>query len=186
LSEKLAALSVHQIEEESLRLVTLLQTWAPPRGFEMVLATLPLAGEADLTPFLTWWLKAGRRAAFARTGPQRSMEFREVFDLSGPWETKPFGMKEPPASAPVWEPGLPTLALVPGLAFTAAPGRGAFRLGRGAGYYDRWLAQFGKAVFALGVGLSVQSVERVPLEPHDWPLDGWIDPQGFHGEESEQ
>ena len=51
----------------------------------------------------------------------------------------------------------------------------------GAGYYDRWLAGFGQSVFSLGVGFSVQTVESVPREPHDQTLDGWLDPEGFHG-----
>lgn len=109
------------------------------------------------------------------------MDFGQVTDFSGPWETKPYGMREPPASAPAWTPGRPTLLLVPGLAFAAAPGGGAWRLGRGAGYYDRWLARFGMDVFSLGVGLSVQTEDWVPLEPHDQRIDGWLVPGGFHG-----
>ena len=180
MARRIAELTVDQIAAESRHLVSFLQTWTQAEGFDVVLATLPLAGEPDLVPFLEWWLADGRRVALARTGSHRSMEFREVASLEGPWETKRYGMREPLATARLWEPGSKTLALVPGLAFAPAEG-GATRLGRGAGYYDRWLAQFGSALFSLGVGFSVQSVETLPIEPHDHRLDGWVDASGLKG-----
>jgi 5-formyltetrahydrofolate cyclo-ligase len=39
------------------------------------------------------------------------------------------------------------------------------RLGNGAGHYDRLLSQWPRP--AIGVALSVQLVDTVPLEPHD-------------------
>lgn len=177
IQEKLETLSDSQRQEESQRLASGLLDWIPSQHFEFVLATLPLEQEPDLNLFLTAWIEKGGRLALARTGSGRSMEFREVKSLSGPWETKPFGMREPPAAEPLWEPGPRTLALVPGLAFALAKGA-VHRLGHGAGYYDRWLAAFRGAVFSLGVGFSCQLVAEVPTEAHDQLLDGWAGPQG--------
>jgi len=167
-------------EEENSALVARLTDWARLTGWEWVLATLPFPDEPNLVPFLAFWLASGHRVALARTGPGRSLDFGEVESMEGPWLPKPFGMREPPREARSWTPGLPTLVCVPGLAFAPGPG-GASRLGRGAGYYDRWLATHSTEVFTLGVGWSVQSLDEVPLEPHDRPLDGWLDPRGFHG-----
>lgn len=177
--EALEALSDGLRQQESHSLVSRLLDWVPSQRFEFILATLPLEHEPDLNPFLTAWRETGGRLALARTGPGRSLEFREVKSLSEPWETKPFGMREPPASAPLWEPGPRTLALVPGLAFAEAPNRKIHRLGHGAGYYDRWLSKFGRSVFSLGIGFSCQLVTEVPTEDHDQVLDGWVGPQGF-------
>ncbi len=58
--------------------------------------------------------------------------------------------------------------IVPGVAFTQA---GA-RLGRGKGFYDRWLE--GRGVFKLGVCFSAQVVEAVPREGHDVRMDGVV------------
>jgi len=170
-----------EVRQESGHLVSLLQNWNASQHFEVVLATLPLGREPDLIPFLNWWLDSGRRVALARTGPGRSLGFHEVANLDGPWEIKPFGMREPPASAPLWNPGPKTLTLVPGIAFSSAPGGGAFRLGHGGGYYDRWLKIFGESVFSLGVGFSIQTVDILPVEAHDQTLDGWTDPTGIRG-----
>jgi len=53
------------------------------------------------------------------------------------------------------------LALIPGLAFTSQ----GLRLGRGGGYFDRFLVGFtGKSV---GVCFQEQVLEDIPMEPHD-------------------
>ena len=181
LLSRLGDLTPEQRQSETQTLLGHLVSWTQTRSFDAVLATLPLPGEPDLTPFLTQMLAAGVRVALARTGPGRSLGFRYVESLDGPWEPRPYGLREPGLSAPAWGPGPKTLVLVPGLGFAPAPGGGALRLGRGAGYYDRWLGSFGASVFALGIGLSVQSLDSLPTEDHDRRLDGWLDPQGFHG-----
>lgn len=59
------------------------------------------------------------------------------------------------------------LVLVPGLVFDRAGGR----IGFGAGFYDRFLAQTEAPRVALA--FSLQLVGRVPAEDHDQPMD-WI------------
>jgi 5-formyltetrahydrofolate cyclo-ligase len=68
----------------------------------------------------------------------------------------------------------PVLILVPGLAFD----RLGNRLGRGAGYYDRFLESFFASypekrdeITLAGVCHSFQIVERVPVAAHDIPVD---------------
>ncbi len=55
------------------------------------------------------------------------------------------------------------LIVVPGVAFTAA---GA-RLGRGRGYYDRYLSQPEMRAYTVGVCYAHQIVDALPSEPHD-------------------
>lgn len=78
---------------------------------------------------------------------------------------------------PVVEPGSMlaegAVALVPGLAFDADGGR----LGRGGGYYDRFLAGFrGRTV---GVCFACQIVDAVPREPHDVLVDAVLTEDGW-------
>lgn len=62
------------------------------------------------------------------------------------------------------------LALVPGIAFD----RFNQRLGRGKGYYDRFLAELPQ-VSAYGLGFLEQlSDEPLPISPHDIPLKGTL------------
>lgn len=57
------------------------------------------------------------------------------------------------------------LALIPGVAFT----KSGARLGRGGGYYDRFLPLISGAVL-WGVGFACQELESLPVEIHDVAL----------------
>ena len=58
------------------------------------------------------------------------------------------------------------LIVVPGMAFDSE----GHRLGRGRGYYDRFLAQHPQTP-TLGLCFDFQLVPEVPSEPHDRPID---------------
>ncbi len=64
------------------------------------------------------------------------------------------------------EPRVPDLVLVPGLAFDA----NGSRLGRGRGFYDRWLAAH-PTVVTVGVCFDFQIVPQIPMELHDRRMD---------------
>lgn len=59
----------------------------------------------------------------------------------------------------------PKIIIVPGLGFTSD---GA-RLGRGKGYYDRYLE--GAAVIKIGIGFEMQIEQDIPTDPHDVKMD---------------
>lgn len=56
--------------------------------------------------------------------------------------------------------------IVPGLAFD----RSNHRLGRGAGYYDRFLPELLADTATIGLAFDFQILERLPVEEHDVPL----------------
>ena len=60
------------------------------------------------------------------------------------------------------------VALIPGVAFDAQ----GHRLGRGTGYYDRFLRALGTVpLHTIGVCFEFQKVENVPIERHDVSVD---------------
>jgi 5-formyltetrahydrofolate cyclo-ligase len=63
------------------------------------------------------------------------------------------------------ELGLPDVLLIPGLAFTASKNR----LGRGKGFYDRYLSQF-KGI-KIGVCFSEQIFDEVPTDEFDQSMN---------------
>ena len=73
--------------------------------------------------------------------------------------------------------GEPDFLLVPLTAFD----RSGYRLGEGAGYYDRTLAglRARRPIRAVGVAFMVQEVERVPFDGHDQRLDGVLTEAGY-------
>src|SRR4026207_1762466 len=59
------------------------------------------------------------------------------------------------------------LVLVPGIAFT----RNGARMGRGFGFFDRFLAHRAASAVKIGIAFRFQIVESLPLESHDVELD---------------
>lgn len=76
-----------------------------------------------------------------------------------------FGIAEPGADACLCDPGQIDLIVVPGVSFTP----GGDRLGRGRGYYDKYLA--GLRICKIGVCYAHQLVDALPAEPHDVRMD---------------
>lgn len=119
-------------------------------------------GEPDLGPLVEELRTAGRTVALPVVGSEpgdRSMQFV-------PWPVGTelvegrFGIAVPPPAEPI-EPATLLVSLV-------AFDRHGNRMGRGAGYFDRYLAHSRATV--IGVGFEVQRCEVIPTEPHDVAL----------------
>ena len=77
-----------------------------------------------------------------------------------------FGINEPQSGVLVAACEIDAV-VVPGLAFTVD---GA-RMGRGKGFYDKYLSQSDFSALKIGVCYSEQLVPHIPTEPHDVPMD---------------
>lgn len=146
----------------------------------LVLAFLSMPAELDTGPAIDAALADGKRVAVPRIDGD-DIAFVELSTGWKAWPRDRWGIPTPPTGAaalPFAEIAVgPTLALIPGLAFDAAGGR----LGRGKGYYDRFLegvyaaAEAGARRFtALGLGYGAQLVDAVPRGPLDRLVDGLI------------
>src|SRR5262249_19575280 len=86
-----------------------------------------------------------------------------VGDLERELTHGPFGIKEPKDSLPPLGLDSIDMGLVPGVAFD----KRNHRLGRGAGYYDRFLCQFPTETAIVGLAFDFQLVDRLPPQDHD-------------------
>jgi len=139
-----------------------------------VLAWIPsFAGEVDLAGVIAEMLKT-KRVYLPRVVGAGVMEFIEI---DSEWalhqEKGEHGVLQPRAGYGEVLDGarIERLAvLVPGMAFDV---RGA-RLGRGGGFYDRFLERAKDVdMLKMGVCWSMQVVPQVPTDPHDVHVD-WI------------
>ena len=106
----------------------------------------------------------GKRVGLPRMLPERGMEVR-LFQSEVSMVQAPFGIWEPPESAPLLEREEIQLALVPAVCYD----RDRYRLGFGGGYYDRWLSGF--QGFTVGLCRECVLQPQVPREAHDQRVD---------------
>jgi len=131
-----------------------------------VLFYLSFDGEVDTAGMITESLKQGKRVAVpAIQADRRALIPSELKDIETETTRGPHGTRHPKDAyiRPI-EPHVLDLVIVPGLAFDEAGNR----LGRGMGYYDRFLSRLPEHVPTIGLAFDFQIVaDFPPLEPHD-------------------
>ncbi len=142
-----------------------------PQG-RMLAAFQPRIDEPDIRPFTEAWRAHGGRLCLpvcAEDGEGNPrLVFREIRDPATELHRSNFGLFEPVEGTPVVAGDAIHIVLVPGAAFDRQGGR----LGRGKGYYDRFLDACPQAL-TIAPAFPWQIVEQVPEEPHDVRI-GWL------------
>lgn len=124
----------------------------------------PLPDEPDTRPLLHRY--ARQKALYLPVVTGQDMAIRHYTDDAALHQGA-FGIMEPLSDVDAQpEPADVDFILVPGTAFDAQ----AHRLGRGAGYYDRFLPRMPHA-FKLGICFPFRLQPAIPHEPHDIPMD---------------
>ncbi len=91
-------------------------------------------------------------------------------DIENDLQVARFGLLEPkPETLRPVDPQELDLVIVPGVAFD----REGFRIGFGAGYYDRFLPKLRKDSVLISLVYDFQLMPKVPREPHDIAVH-WI------------
>jgi len=135
---------------------------------------LSMNEELDTSPIVDLAQSQGK-SLFLPVISNKTMQFAK-WERDQPLESGPFGIKQPLPPANSCKPNALDLILLPLVAFD----RAGNRLGMGAGYYDRYLADIGQQPgqpFLMGIAHSVQEVEELPVDPWDVALDGVITEQ---------
>lgn len=141
------------------RLLTLAATW--PRGTTVALFG-GLKNEPDILPqILPPLIAQGARLCFFQVEGEQ-MHAQQIFSVDD-LHRGPMNIWEPKLHCPRLSPAELDFIFVPGLAFT----RDGRRIGRGGGYYDRYLAQPECRARLIGITTDLQLVDDIPTEPHD-------------------
>ncbi len=146
----------------SSEIVEHLASWPPLHG--RVVTYLAMASEVDLAGLFDL-----DRCLFH--APRISTEDELVPHLYDPGhlERHRFGFLEPTAAAPILPDDEIDVVLVPGRAFDL----GGNRLGRGRGYYDRFISRLPRGVVLVGVTTDAHIVDAVPVTDTDRRVD-WL------------
>jgi 5-formyltetrahydrofolate cyclo-ligase len=161
--ERLKQLSQSERHMRSLRICSnLLPLFSRKQSLALF---APMLAEPDLDLLWDIGLREYPLVSYPRC-QGNALLFRPVSALSE-LVSGEFGVREP-----VSGPGLAQIDLivVPGLAFTAE----GSRLGRGAGFYDRFLSKIPKTTFKIGVCFEFQLASEIPQESHDVKMDAVV------------
>lgn len=97
---------------------------------------------------------------------KKKMVVSEITDPNKDLVKGPYGIYQPKVHMKVYHPRSIDLAIVPGIAFDEKGNR----LGRGMGYYDKFLGALRKGVPRIGLAFKFQVVKRLPTLSHDQPV----------------
>lgn len=161
--EQLANMSAAVVERLTVRLLPHPSTLSPqPSSLspQTIMAYWPLPDEVDIRPLIDALVQQGKTVLLPKVQDDENMELRRYTSPSDLREGA-FHIMEP-IGAPFVDFDQIDVALVPGVAFDAA----GHRLGRGKGYYDRFLHAHPR-LHTIGVCFPFQRVAEVPTDEHD-------------------
>ena len=148
----------------------------------MILGFMPMNDEVDIVPLMKQALKDKKKVAvpkMAKSG--NDMDFYLIDDFDGDFTSdNKYNIREPSENCTKLNPDqIPSDALifVPGLVFNL---EGA-RLGRGKGYYDKYLARVpdrDKRI-VCGVCFTICVTKAVPVEKNDVRVNYLLNEYGF-------
>jgi 5-formyltetrahydrofolate cyclo-ligase len=128
--------------------------------------------EFDTSPMLRLALELGKRLVCPRVvrGESR-LALHEIRSPAVDFRPGVRGIPEPAADRQEVQATEIDWALVPGLGYDPR----CYRIGRGAGHYDRLLPTLRPDAPRWSLCLTGQWEPELPVEPHDQPLDGVAD-----------
>ena len=154
------ALSVVQCHEQSQRVIAQLREIIAQRKPHVVALFAPLSDEVQIG-------ELNKQLDCRVVLPRVSGDDMEFYELASSSLTEgAYGILEPQGSVPCCADEI-DLMVVPGVAFTAA----GDRLGRGKGYYDKYLSRKSFRAFCVGVCYAHQLLAELPTESHDKRMD---------------
>ena len=164
----MAGLSAQQRHEKSLAACELMAGSREFRMAAMVMLFLSMDGEVESATLAVRAWQEGKSVVVPRVQWEtRRMEPVEIHSLDTAETAPGRGFREP-VSGRVVPLGFIDMVIIPGLAFD----RRGYRVGRGRGFYDRFLSQKDFRGVRAALCFHEQLLEEdLPSEAHDIPMD---------------
>ncbi len=133
----------------------------------VVMFYVSLKDEVNTLTMIDETIKTGKRVCVPVILEDKRLIAGEIMDREKDLERQHFGIYQPRAGH-VSEVPLSDidLVVVPGVAFD----KNNVRLGRGHGYYDRFLCGLPNKTRSIGLAFDFQVVECLPADSHDVPV----------------
>ena len=162
--EQLQAMEAGERAEASARACERVISMPEFASARTVMAYLPLSGEADSTPLIERALRERKNVCVPQVDwESRAMHAARIASLDAEqFRVDQHGVRVPRVIETVAIESI-DLVIVPGLAFDEL----CRRLGRGGGFYDRFLARLPDAVLTIGLAFDRQIAPELPCALHD-------------------
>jgi 5-formyltetrahydrofolate cyclo-ligase len=159
-------MSDEQRHRQSLAACSLLARSPEFHAARVVMLYLSTHDEIDTAPLaLRCWQENKTVVVPKVSWDQRRMMPVEITSLQAGMTTTGPNIREPISGKPI-PIDLIDLVVVPGVGFSPT----GFRIGRGMGFYDRFLAQPEFIGLSCGMAFHEQIIDDVPVLDHDMPL----------------
>ncbi len=173
LRKQVTTLLSNQKEEERLEKSLIIQKklfdLQEFQNSNVILFYASFKGEVSTTEMIIRAQQLGKKIGLPRVNvKEKAIIPTLVENLDENLENGPYGIKEPKETAQNrLAPHEIDMVVVPAVAFDKAN----YRLGRGGGYYDRFLKGLSSDIPTVGLAFDFQIVETLPqLEDHDIPV----------------
>ncbi len=177
LLEKRSSLAKEEAALKSRQIFTELRATAFYQEAERVMLYIAFRNEVQTEEIIEDLLRGGKRVFIPVT--VHSTKAIIVSELKNPKEDLQlgnFGVLEPkPEAVRELDPSQLDLVLVPGVGFD----KRGYRIGYGAGYYDRFLPRLAPHVPTVGLAFQLQLMEELPIDPYDYPLQYLLTEEGL-------
>jgi 5-formyltetrahydrofolate cyclo-ligase len=175
LREKLAAMSDNDRRAKSLAACDLLAASPEFSAARVVMLYLSTPLEVDTSPLTLKCWQSGKTVVVPKVSwDQRRMLPVEITAVQTSLTTNERGLREPISGKPI-PVAFIDLVIVPGIGFTPD----GHRIGRGMGFYDRFLAQPDFMGLSCGLAFDEQLVPTLPVLDHDMPLSMLVTDRGI-------
>ncbi len=160
LLQKLLSLTKEEIKRRSKNVQEQLSSLPIYREAKRIMAYYPLGGEVDILEMIRKTYPDKRFFFPVMDFKANNLRAFEVKNLDQDFVQGPFGVMEPdPQKTKEIDTREIDMVIVPALGFD----RKRNRLGRGAGFYDRFLAKITPPTLKVGIAFECQIVENLPV-----------------------
>lgn len=163
LKPRIRQLTANEVAEKSRAIIRRIEELPAFRQAHTVMLFYPIQNEPDLRPLLERYRR--EKTLLLPVAREQVIEMRPYEGMDR-MKAGGFGIMEPMGEAYTDEPDL---IIIPGMAFD----RLLHRMGRGAGYYDRFLPKYPGA-YKVAVAYDLQVVEHVPTDAFDIRMDAVV------------
>jgi len=173
--KKRRGLSAAQVADGSARIAGCFCAWPLYHAAATVMFYLAMPDELQTERMICDALEQGKQVCVPLLTPKYGEMTAARITGFDCLITGRLGLKMPdPAKAQIVQPSAIDLVVVPGVAFDATGNR----LGMGAGYYDRFLAETRRSTL-LGLAWNCLPSESIPFDEHDIRMHYLLTEGGF-------